>query len=208
MAIARRGLPDYLRRKCDGADVVQETLLEAHRGFSGFDGAGADDLRVWLCGILRHNLLDLIRRYRETSKRSIDRERSLESGPDSSGYSGRAVNPCLTPSSFSVARERMVALQDALARLPVNERTVIVLRHFEIPLLPGGRPPPGPLLRGGPEALVAGARPAEADARHRPGARIALRSGAEAGPTHAVGRRPGADDPLLSRRAIRYIRYS
>lgn len=131
LGIARRGLPVNLRGKYDGADVVQETLLEAHRGFAGFDGADPDDLRAWLCGILRHNLLDLIRRYRGASKRSIFRERSLEDGLESGDFSGGAVDPSPTPSSVSVVRESVVALEEALSRLPADERAVIVLRHFD-----------------------------------------------------------------------------
>ena len=36
MSIARRELPGNLRGKYDAADLVQETLLEAHRGLAGF----------------------------------------------------------------------------------------------------------------------------------------------------------------------------
>src|SRR5215472_3714424 len=80
LSIARRGMPGALRGKCDDSDLVQETMLEAHRGFAGFEGSNSDHLRIWLRGILRHNLMDLIRRYRDSTKRSIARERSLEAG--------------------------------------------------------------------------------------------------------------------------------
>lgn len=131
LAIARRGLPTPLRGKCDGADVVQETLLEAHRGFAGFDGADGDDLRVWLRGILKHNLADLIRRYRDASKRSISRERSLDAGLECGDFSAGAVDPYPTPSSASIERETIGAVREAMSRLPADERAVIVLRHFE-----------------------------------------------------------------------------
>jgi RNA polymerase sigma-70 factor (ECF subfamily) len=72
-------------------------------------------------------LLDLVRRYRDASKRSIDRERSLESGD----YSGDAIDPCPTPGSLFMARESVSALRSALSRLPDDEQAVIVLRHFE-----------------------------------------------------------------------------
>jgi RNA polymerase sigma-70 factor, ECF subfamily len=131
LEIARRGLPGSLRGKYDSADVVQETLLEAHRGFANFDGANPEDLRVWLCGILRHNLVDLIRRHRETCKRSIDRERSLEAVRESGDSAGDVIDPSRTPSSLFVARENVSALREALSRLPADERAVIVLRQFE-----------------------------------------------------------------------------
>lgn len=131
LSIACRGLPAHLRGKCDGADVVQETLLEAHRGFAGFDGDDGDDLRIWLRGILKHNLVDLIRRYRGAAKRSVGRERSLDAGLESGDLPAIVVDPYPTPSSASVARESLGALREAMSRLPDDERAVIVLRHFE-----------------------------------------------------------------------------
>ena len=131
LAVARRGLPENLRAKYDGTDVVQETLLEAHRGFQGFDGSDADDLRVWLGGILKHNLLDLIRRHVQASKRSIARERPLADGLESGEYPGGAIDPCPTPGTLSIAREDVSALREALSRLPADEQAVIVFRHFE-----------------------------------------------------------------------------
>jgi RNA polymerase sigma-70 factor (ECF subfamily) len=131
LAIARRGLPGNLQGKYDSADVVQETLLEAHRGFANFDGADPEDLRVWLCGILKHNLMDLIRRHRETCKRSIDRERSLDVVLESGDSVGEVIDPDPTPSSLCVARENVSALREALSRLPADEQAVIALRQFE-----------------------------------------------------------------------------
>jgi RNA polymerase sigma-70 factor (ECF subfamily) len=131
LAIARRGLPGDLRGKCDGSDLVQETLLEAHRGFGRFDGAGPDDLRVWLCGILRHNVKDLIRRYRDASKRSIEREGSPESGAESADARAELRDPHPTPCTYSIGRERIAALRAALLRLPADEQAVIGLRQFE-----------------------------------------------------------------------------
>lgn len=131
LAIARRGMPGNLRGKYDGADVVQETLLEAHRDFANFDGADSDDLRIWLCGILKHNLVDLIRRYCDADKRSIGREHSLESDLESDEYAGGAIDPSPTPSSVCITRENVSALREALLRLPADEQAVIVLRHFE-----------------------------------------------------------------------------
>jgi RNA polymerase sigma-70 factor (ECF subfamily) len=131
LSIARRDLPDDLRGKYDPADLVQETLLEAYRGLTGFNGVDSDAFRVWLCGILRHNIMDLIRRYRDVSKRSIGRERSLMAGPEPDDPAAEGVDPYPTPCNQSIAREDVAALQDALSRLPAHERAVIDLRYFE-----------------------------------------------------------------------------
>jgi hypothetical protein len=42
LSIARRHLPRDLRGKYDYADLVQETLLKAHRGLEGFNGTDSD----------------------------------------------------------------------------------------------------------------------------------------------------------------------
>lgn len=53
-------------------DVVQETLLAALENKSGF--AGRSQLRTWLTGILKHKIIDQIRRQA--------REAPLPTGPD------------------------------------------------------------------------------------------------------------------------------
>jgi RNA polymerase sigma-70 factor, ECF subfamily len=131
LTVARRGLPSNLRGKCDDSDVVQETLLEAHRGFAGFKGTDPDDLRIWLCGILKHNLVDYIRRYRDSSKRSIGRERSLEAAHEAGDPDDGVVDPHPTPCRQSMAREDVSALREALLRLPADDQAVVLLRHFD-----------------------------------------------------------------------------
>ncbi len=132
LSIARRDLPGDLRGKYDPADLVQETLLEAHRGLASFDGPDSDAFRVWLCGILRHNLLDLIRRYRDSAKRSVGRERPVAAGSDSGDRAVEEVDPYPTPCTQSIAREDVAALKQALSQLPANERSVIGLRYFDL----------------------------------------------------------------------------
>jgi RNA polymerase sigma-70 factor (ECF subfamily) len=132
LSVARRGLPGGLRARYDPADLVQETLLDAHRCLAGFHGPDPDALRGWLCGILRHNLMDLNRRYRGAAKRSIDRERSLAAGPGSDAPGDGEIDPHPDPCTQSIAREDAEALRDALARLPAHERSAIALRFFEV----------------------------------------------------------------------------
>jgi RNA polymerase sigma-70 factor, ECF subfamily len=128
LSIARRKLPCHLRGKCDGADLVQETLLEAHRHFGRFDGIDSDDLRVWLCGILNLNLKDCLRRYRDASKRSINREWPFEARDAELAL----VDPYPTPCAYSIVQEDVAALRQALSRLPEHERFVITLRYFDL----------------------------------------------------------------------------
>lgn len=102
-----------------------------HRGLDGFIGTDTDAFRVWLCGILRHNVIDLIRRYRDAAKRTIGRERSLAPGTGSDNPAVDEIDPYPTPCTESIAREDVAALREALRRLPAHEHSVIALRYFD-----------------------------------------------------------------------------
>ena len=66
--VARSQVESWMRPKIDASDIVQQTLLEAHRGLSGFAGGSEGEWLAWLRQILRHNTQDFIRRCR-TEKR-------------------------------------------------------------------------------------------------------------------------------------------
>src|SRR4051794_21541311 len=76
--LARTGIDAELRGKVDPSDLVQETLLKAHRHFGQFRGRTEPELAAWLRQILASNLADLVRRFRMAGARQVARERSLE----------------------------------------------------------------------------------------------------------------------------------
>ena len=57
LLVANRELPPDLRPKVGPSDLVQETLLRAHRHFGQFRGATEDELLAWLRQILAENRL-------------------------------------------------------------------------------------------------------------------------------------------------------
>ena len=59
---ARARVEASLRAKVDASDLVQQTLLEAHRGFTKFQGATEAEWLAWLRRILEHNAADFVRR--------------------------------------------------------------------------------------------------------------------------------------------------
>src|SRR5262249_9128787 len=67
----------HLRAKCDPSDLVQQTLLEAHRDFPGFAGRHEGELRAWLGRILAHTLSNEARRF-AAQQRDAAREVSLD----------------------------------------------------------------------------------------------------------------------------------
>jgi RNA polymerase sigma-70 factor (ECF subfamily) len=133
--LARAQLGRQLRTKCDTSDLVQQTLLEAHRDFAAFQGSHEAELLAWLRRILAHNLFNEARRF-TAQQRDAAREISLEQMQASVEHSSLALGHCLaadtpSPSQLAVQRENAVRLADALARLPIDYQTVLLLRVFE-----------------------------------------------------------------------------
>ena len=75
--IARSNVETWMRAKVDASDLVQQTLLEAHRGFQEFQGATEGEWLGWLKQILAHNTHDFIRKYR-AGKRDVKKEIRIE----------------------------------------------------------------------------------------------------------------------------------
>jgi RNA polymerase sigma-70 factor, ECF subfamily len=127
--VANQSLPDALKGKLGGSDLVQETLVKAHGEIQRLHFDRPADLRAWLRTVLRNNLADWIRRYCSVSKRSIRRERSLLGELGSTFAEIASREP--TPSTRAIRREQIEAVDEVIARLPVDEREVILLRHRE-----------------------------------------------------------------------------
>jgi RNA polymerase sigma-70 factor (ECF subfamily) len=133
--LAQTQVGRHLRAKCSPSDLVQQTLLEAHRDFAAFQGTHEAELLAWLRRILAHNLYNEARHF-ATRRRDAAREMSLEQIQTGVDQSSVALGRCLaadTPSPSQVAsqRESAVQLADALARLPADYQTVLCLRVFE-----------------------------------------------------------------------------
>lgn len=131
--LARVQIGLRLQGKVDAADLVQETFLEAHRGFTRFRGETAAEFAHWLRQIMAANLADLCRRFLGTQGRDVRLEREIEVGLDQSTriLDGGLISPQSSPSQQAVRREQAVRLADALERLPADYRDVLVLRHLE-----------------------------------------------------------------------------
>src|SRR5260370_8695286 len=80
---ARVEMASWLKAKVDASDLVQQTLLEAHRGLANFRGTTEGEWLGWLKRILTHNAADFVRRYHGVEKRCAAREVSLAAGEDS-----------------------------------------------------------------------------------------------------------------------------
>jgi len=129
--LARVQLDPRLREKLDPSDVVQQTLLDAHRKRDQFGGQTEAEKAAWLRQILAHNLVDALRAFGR-AKRDVARERSLEAALDQSSQrlATWLAAEQSSPSQQAQRHERAVQLADALAALPEAQREALVLQNW------------------------------------------------------------------------------
>jgi RNA polymerase sigma-70 factor (TIGR02943 family) len=107
-AYAAKRLRD--RHACE--DLVQETLLAAWTARSSF--AGQSQLRTWLIGILRHKLIDRLRK----SARETSLEDSHEGDFGPAGAWNRSPGPWASPASQLQEQELIRLIEDCRDKLP------------------------------------------------------------------------------------------
>ncbi len=129
LLIAQQELDADLRAKGGVSDLVQESLMDAVRGFDAFQGSSEDELRHWLRRILLNNLVSFTRRFREAGKRAVGREVSLEG--DSNVPAAGVPADDTSPSGRAIEREQAALIEAALARLPEDYRRVLTMRYQE-----------------------------------------------------------------------------
>jgi RNA polymerase sigma-70 factor (ECF subfamily) len=130
---ARAQVESWLKVKVDASDLVQQTMLEAHRDFDRFQGRSEQEWLAWLKKILAHNAADFVRRYRGTAKRQVRREVPLRD-PAASGIPRGAPEPAApgrTPSQEFLLLDDEFRVTAALAELPEDYQRVIVLRNLQ-----------------------------------------------------------------------------
>ena len=110
LLVAERRLPPELKAKEGASDLVQETLLEAQRGFGHFEGRTAADLRAWLRRLLLNKVAHAARRYRGTEKRRLARELSLETDLDGEARGRVLAAHDTSPGGRAARREQEASL--------------------------------------------------------------------------------------------------
>jgi RNA polymerase sigma-70 factor (ECF subfamily) len=119
-----------LRDAAAAEDAVQETLLAALAGEAGF--AGRANLRTWLTGILKHKIVDTIRRQ---SRERPAAEAGTEGADEFDGlFTGRghwqeAPDAWEQPEQALNQRQFLAALEACLRALPERTARVFMMRE-------------------------------------------------------------------------------
>jgi RNA polymerase sigma-70 factor (ECF subfamily) len=135
--LARLRLDPRLRSKLDASDIVQETLLKAHKHRDQLQGQTEAELAAWLRGILANVLADEARKFAR-GKRDLALERSLEADLEQSSLRLEKwlVGEQSSPSERATRQELLLQMADALAGLPEDERAALELRYLRQPPVP------------------------------------------------------------------------
>lgn len=131
--MARSQMETWMKAKIDASDLIQQTLLDAHRGFDRFRGQSEGEWVGWLKTILQNNAVDFCRRYKGTEKRDAGREVSFAQSASQSLFQG-APEPSAgddSPSQVVMQKENEILLADALSQLPEDYQEVIYLRNMQ-----------------------------------------------------------------------------
>jgi RNA polymerase sigma-70 factor (ECF subfamily) len=132
LLLARLHLAERARAKLDASDMVQQTLLEAHRKRDQFRGLSEAELAGWLRQLLACEIADALRGLGR-AKRNVKRERAIEALLDE--VSSR-MEACLTaqqssPSERAMQNEQLLRLAEALTHLPDDQRIAVELKHLQ-----------------------------------------------------------------------------
>jgi RNA polymerase sigma-70 factor (ECF subfamily) len=115
-----------LRDRIDPSDLIQETLLRAHRDRDEFRGHSAAEKACWLRQILANLLSD---KFRELKKPRIIPYADLDRSSVNIEQLCAAAQS--SPSVGLRREERAVLIARLLARLPPDQAEAVVLKHCE-----------------------------------------------------------------------------
>ncbi len=120
-----------LRDRSAAEDVVQETLLAAIQGIQGF--AGQSSARTWLIGILKHKIVDSIRKAARERPLELTASEAgsadLEVFFESDGHFAEPPGEWESPERALEERRFFEALEDCLQILPKNTASVFMMRE-------------------------------------------------------------------------------
>ena len=134
--LAATQIEKRIQPRVSPSDVVQETMLRAHKNFGQFRGTTEQELLAWLRQILVNNLVKFVEQHMLAARRDVRREISIDrlgAALEQSTLQLAALLPDAekSPSLAVQQREEAVVLADRMSQLPDDYREVLVLRNLQ-----------------------------------------------------------------------------
>jgi RNA polymerase sigma-70 factor (ECF subfamily) len=113
-------------------DLVQDTLLAAWQARTGF--AGRSSVKTWLVGILKHKIIDHIRKASRESP--LDENHDVASDPGDEYFDERGrwladIGVWATPERSLDQRQFWQVLEECVSRLPPRHARLFILREVD-----------------------------------------------------------------------------
>lgn len=130
--MARMQLDRRLQSKMDASDIVQQTMLQAHRAQNNFEGSSDKQLAGWLRQILARNVYHATRDF-QRDKRDVRNERSIENAMDNSAARVEAwlKSDQTSPDAKAEKNEQVLMLARSLDALDEAKRTAVELHYLQ-----------------------------------------------------------------------------
>ena len=116
---------NYTNHHEDALELTQEVLLKAFRYIKTFKGEAS--FSTWLFRVATNTCIDHYRKIRTTNYLYRDQNIQYEEGAANSYEEGSFL---LEPSTMVLKKERREKLRDALNKIPIDLKTVIVFREI------------------------------------------------------------------------------
>ncbi|MFH1170359.1 MAG: sigma-70 family RNA polymerase sigma factor [Candidatus Vogelbacteria bacterium] len=118
---------NFVYRLTGGADlandITQETFIKVWKNLKRFDETKS--FKPWLFAIARNTAIDWLR------KRRLIPFSDLKDQEDNESFENKISDPLPLPDELFRRAELASLLEDALAKLAINDRTIILLHHLE-----------------------------------------------------------------------------
>jgi RNA polymerase sigma-70 factor (ECF subfamily) len=131
--MAEQALPDFMHRRVDASDIVQQAMAEAWRSRETYLGTTTAERMAWLRIILKRTVLRQQERLLGAQKRDMRREFSIDALLDATSLRLErfAADPNAAPDAQAEKGEQEIEVTTALEKLSPDHRRVLMLRHFE-----------------------------------------------------------------------------
>lgn len=122
-AMAAHAIQHELGQEVDPSELVRQTLLQAHHGFSQFPGRSDQDWLQWLQSLMQANIASVIEHRRPGRRELARHEESFDVVDPSHDTRGSANQPTAVERS-----QQLRTLEAALDELPTLQSRAVRLR--------------------------------------------------------------------------------